>query len=239
MADVKLIAWTHFEAPEDIPWETDADGAEALIEFAGRACYESWSKPNPKTATNAGYIDHILEVGHFSVVEHGQATFYITGSRSMTHELVRHRHFSYSQLSQRYVPSSGEVVEPQIIAEDPDLHAMFDEARLTSQYAYEVLVDRLDRKLEGQPGARKRAREAARAVLPNATETKVVMTGNLRAWRHFIDLRATEHADVEIRKVAIAVLVDLTFQFPNVFADYSLLVHDDGMITASSSNREN
>ena len=67
---VKLIAWTHFEAPDEVPWSTDADGGQALAEFAGRACYQSWNKPNPATATNAGYLRHILEVGHGSVLEH-------------------------------------------------------------------------------------------------------------------------------------------------------------------------
>ena len=65
---VRLVASTHFTAP-DVPWTTDADGGEALIEFAGRACYESWDKPNPRTATNAGYLRHVLEVGHTSLFE--------------------------------------------------------------------------------------------------------------------------------------------------------------------------
>ncbi len=83
---VQTIAWTHFEAPEDVPWDTDTDGGQALAEFAGRACYQSWKKPNPATATNAGYLHHILEVGHLSVLEHGSVTFYLTGiSRSLTH----------------------------------------------------------------------------------------------------------------------------------------------------------
>ena len=91
---------------------------EPLAEFAGRACYQSWTKPNPSTATNAGYLRHILEVGHLSVLEHGSVTFYLTGvSRSLTHELIRHRHFSYSQLSQRYVPGrDAAMVEPDVIA---------------------------------------------------------------------------------------------------------------------------
>ncbi|ESV60919.1 thymidylate synthase, flavin-dependent [Mycobacteroides abscessus MAB_091912_2446] len=102
---VQLIAKTDFIAPPDIDWSTDADGGPALVEFAGRACYQSWSKPNPRTATNESYLRHVIEVGHLSVLEHASATFYITGiSRSCTHELIRHRHFSYSQLSQRFVP---------------------------------------------------------------------------------------------------------------------------------------
>ena len=118
----QVIAQTQFTPPADVPWETDVDGGQALAEFAGRACYQSWAKPNPRTATNAGYLRHILEVGHLSVLEHGSVTFYLTGvSRSLTHELIRHRHFSYSQLSQRYVPErDAGMVEPDVIAADPE-----------------------------------------------------------------------------------------------------------------------
>src|SRR3954465_13830213 len=124
---VKLIAWTHFEPPAEVPWDTDAEGGQALAECAGRACYQSWGKPNPATATNAGYLRHILEVGHLSVLEHGSVSFYLSGvSRSLTPERVRPRHFSYSQLSQRYVPErDAAMVEPAVIAEDPELHARF------------------------------------------------------------------------------------------------------------------
>src|SRR5215217_7539159 len=76
---VQLVAKTEFVPPADVPWSTDADGGQALAEFAGRACYQSWSKPNPSTASNAGYLRHILEVGHLSVLEHCVVTFYITG----------------------------------------------------------------------------------------------------------------------------------------------------------------
>ena len=76
---VQLIAKTEFLAPPDVPWSTDAEGGPALVEFAGRACYQSWSKPNPRTATNAAYVRHIIDVGHFSVLEHASVSFYITG----------------------------------------------------------------------------------------------------------------------------------------------------------------
>lgn len=59
---VRMVAHTQFTVPEDLGWETDAEGGSALAEFAGRACYQSWDKPNPRTATNAGYLRHILEV---------------------------------------------------------------------------------------------------------------------------------------------------------------------------------
>src|SRR6184192_1041371 len=145
---VQLVAWTQFEVPDDVPWSTDAAGGQALAEFAGRACYQSWQKPNPATATDAGYLRHIMEVGHLSVLEHGTVTFYVTGmSRSLTHELIRHRHFSYSQLSQRYVPErDAAMVEPDVIAADPELHALFTEAAEASVKAYEGLLEGLEKK---------------------------------------------------------------------------------------------
>ncbi|GAB3801778.1 FAD-dependent thymidylate synthase [Micromonospora zhanjiangensis] len=240
---VKLIAWTHFEAPEDVPWSTDAEGGQALAEFAGRACYQSWRKPNPATATNAGYLANILEVGHFSVLEHGSVTFYFTGvSRSFTHELIRHRHFSYSQLSQRYVPErDAAMVEPAVIADDPELHKKFVEATEASVRAYTELLEGLERRfsdVENPTLRRKQARQAARAVLPNATETRIVVTGNYRAWRHFVALRATEHADVEIRELAIECLRQLQRVAPNVFADFVISTLPDGTEIATSPYAE-
>ena len=220
---VQAIAWTHFEVPADVPWDTDADGGEALAEFAGRACYQSWKKPNPATATNAGYLRHILEVGI---------------SRSLTHELIRHRHFSYSQLSQRYVPErDAALVEPDVIAADPELHAKFLAAGEVAIAAYTELLEGLEKKFADVEQAtlrRKQARQAARAVLPNATETRIVVTGNYRAWRHFVAMRASEHADVEIRNLAIACLRELGKVAPNAFADFTISTLADGTEIASS-----
>lgn len=278
--DVRLIAWTHFQPPDNVPWNTDAHGGQALAEFAGRACYQSWDKPNPGTSTNAGYLKHILEVGHLSVIEHGTATFYFTGvSRSLTHELIRHRHFSYSQLSQRYVTvdaAGGEAVVPDVIVDDPYLAAVFTDAFEHTQQAYRELCHALERRMEQaatvcltcrQPvkrfedpvcwrcdtcgknlsehqvgvkdrtAVRKQARQAARAVLPNATETRIVVTGNYRAWRHFIAMRATEHADVEIREVAMKVLDVLKTHAPNVFGDFQISELADGTRIAGTHLR--
>ena len=238
-ASVQLIAKTEFFPPAEVPWSTDADGGEALAEFAGRACYQSWRKPNPATATNSGYLRHILEVGHLSVLEHGSVTFYITGiSRSLTHELIRHRHFSYSQLSQRYVPErDAAMVEPEVIAEDPKLHAKFVAASEAGVAAYNELLAGLEKKFADAPSGtlrRKQARQAARAVLPNATETRIVVTGNYRAWRHFIAMRATEAADVEIRALAVECLRQLQKAAANVFEDFTISTLPDGTEVASS-----
>lgn len=236
---VQLIAKTEFFPPAEIPWSADADGGEALAEFAGRACYQSWKKPNPATATNAGYLRHILEVGHLSVLEHGTVSFYVTGiSRSLTHELIRHRHFSYSQLSQRYVPEkNAKMVEPEVIAADPVLHEKFVKAAEASVAAYTDLLQGLEEHFAEVPNAtlrRKQARQAARAVLPNATETRIVVTGNYRAWRHFIAMRASEHADVEIRELAVECLRQLQKAAANVFDDFVIATLPDGTEVASS-----
>lgn len=244
---VQLIARTEFLAPPDVPWDTDADGGQALVEFAGRACYQSWSKPNPRTATNASYIKHIIDVGHFAVLEHASVSCYITGiSRSCAHELVRHRHFSYSQLSQRYVPEDdAQVVIPPGLEDDPELQEIVLAAADASRAAYLELLAKLEAKLDDQPAGsdrpaspgvlrRKQARQAARAVLPNDTESRIVVTGNYRAWRHFIAMRASEHADVEIRRLAIACLRELTTVAPAVFADFDITPLPDGTEVATS-----
>ena len=240
---VQLIAWTQFQAPEGVAWSTDAEGGQALAEFAGRACYQSWKKPNPATATNAGYLEHILETGHFSVLEHGSVSFYFSGiSRSLTHELIRHRHFSYSQLSQRYVPErDAAFVEPDVIAGDPELHKKFEDAADASLRAYTELLEGLEAKfadVESPTLRRKQARQAARAILPNAVETRIVVTGNYRAWRHFIALRATEAADVEIRELAVECLRQLQRVAPNVFGDFTISTLADGTEIAGSPHAE-
>src|ERR1700752_184958 len=172
---VQLIAKTDFLAPPDVPWSTDADGGPALVEFAGRACYQSWSKPNPRTATNAAYVRHIIDVGHFSVLEHASVSFYITGiSRSCTHELIRHRHFSYSQLSQRFVPEhDSEGVGPPGAQAHSEPQELFTRPADASRATYTELLAKLEAKFADQPNAvlrRKQARQAGPAGLPHAAE---------------------------------------------------------------------
>jgi thymidylate synthase (FAD) len=235
---VQVIARTRFDPPDDVPWETDADGGQALAEFAGRACYESWDKPNPATATNQGFLRHILEVGHGSVLEHASVSMYLTGvSRSLTHELVRHRHFSFSQLSQRHVADDAAVVEPAVVAEDPELHERFLAATDAALAAYRQLLDTLESRIPEAPNAalrRRQARQAARSLLPAALESRIVVTGNYRAWRHFIAMRASEHADVEMRAVAIACLRELQKIAGNAFDDFRISRLADGTEVAAS-----
>jgi len=191
--------------------------------------------------TNREFIQHIVDVGHGSVLEHAVWSFLVTGvSRSLTHELIRHRHFSYSQLSQRYVDESeSDFIEPDVIAEDPQLHAIWSEAVNATRQAYDQLVAGLEQRFTAVPEKtlrRKLARQAARSVLPNATETKIFVTGNARALRHFIELRGSEHADVEIRKVAVAILELMQKEAPAVFGDYELVPLADGSRATCTSH---
>lgn len=237
MLRVQLVGATAFLPPTDIPWDTDAEGGQALAEFAGRACYQSWSKSVPATATNAGYLRHILQVGHLSVLEHASATFYITGvSRALAHELIRHRHLSVSELSQRQQPSD-DIVVPAAIEKDPELRHVFVAATDAARATYTQLLATLEATIESAPAGtltRKQARQAARSVLTHATPTVLVVTGNLRAWRHFVGMRASDAADTEIRALAVAVLGELTRVAPHAFADFRISQLPDGTQTAAS-----
>ena len=231
------------EAEEVGRWETDtSEAGERLVETAGRVCYMSFSKPRP--GGNKAYIGHILEVGHGSVLEHAVFNFVISGvSRSFTHELIRHRAgFGFSQLSQRFVDESrAAFVEPDAIAEVPELHDAWIEAISACQRAYQTLADGLAARFADIPDKtlrRKKAREAARSVLPNATETKIFVTANARALRHFIEMRGDRAADVEIRKVALAVLRLLQAESPNLFGDYEIVELPEGGQAAVTAHRK-
>jgi thymidylate synthase (FAD) len=129
------------------------------------------------------------------------------------------------------------MVEPAVIAEDPVLHEKFLAAAEASVAAYAELLEGLEEHFADVPNAtlrRKQARQAARAVLPNATETRIVVTGNYRAWRHFIAMRASEHADVEIRELAVECLRQLQKAAANVFEDFVISTLPDGTEVASS-----
>jgi thymidylate synthase (FAD) len=226
-----------------VTWSSDSEvPAEVLCEIAGRVCYMSFARPRP--GGNRAYLEHIKESGHGSVLEHAVWNLLITGvSRSLTHELVRHRvGFSYSQLSQRYVDESdAEFIEPDIIASDSELHVVWTDAVQRAREAYVRLVRLLESKLEDESFAsrwlpfgaattnrRKVARQAARSVLPNATETKIFVTANARALRHFLEQRGSRHAEPEIRKLANVLLDVLQRESPHLFGDYRRIPLPDG-----------
>lgn len=217
---------THPEGRWDPTEERWVDGpadADELAEFAGRVCYQSWNRPNPATATNEGYLANIVSQGHFSVLEHASASFYITGvSRSLTHELIRHRHLSYSELSQRYVDVSdlGFVVPPVVTdVASPAIDDRFAYAKPQGLDDYGFVVGHLQ---DWHGVSRKDARGAARNLLPQGWETRIVVTGNHRAFREFLGKRLSPAAEPEIRNLAREICVQLKELAPNSYQDFEV-----------------
>lgn len=223
---VKLIASTGLEDPD---WAgtgyTDSgvrSSADELAEFAGRNCYQSFDRPNPATRANKDYLKHILDVGHESVLEHASATFYIEASRSVLIELERHRHLSFSVVSQRYVDANK---LPLVSIPDAINNSEVDPGftltdRVCNHHSASLrLYDDLVVALLAAGKSRKQAREAARAVLPNMTSSPMVVTGNHRAWRYVIKARWHEAADAEIRELAGELLTQLRRIAPATYQD--------------------
>ena len=230
---VTLISRPNFTEPPHLPvnWLGEGSDGEHLAEFAGRLCY--MSQANPAKRPTREYLDNIKKQGHGSVLEHANYSILLEGvSRSLTHELVRHRAgFAYSQLSQRYVDESHAafVVPPAIIG-DEKLESVWKTQVEGAQATYVALVEQLMERygwVADRVHRRKMAREAARAVLPNATETKIVVTGNARAWRTMLELRSSEGAEMEIRRLAIAALRLLQREAIGFFSDFVTYVAED------------
>src|SRR5689334_24139940 len=217
---VTLLARPTFTTPEHLPvnYIGESTDGEQLAEFAGRVCY--MSQHNPAKRSTREYLDNIKKQGHGSVLEHANYTLLLEGvSRSLTHELVRHRAgFAYSQLSQRYVDESeANFVVPPAIVGDETLEAEWRKQIEEAQRSYVSLVEHLMERyawVGDKVHRRKMAREAARGVLPNSTETKIVVTANARAWRTMLELRSSEGAELEIRRCAVAMLKLLQRESP-------------------------
>ena len=231
---VTLIGRPQFLEPAHLPvqWKGESSDGERIAEFAGRLCY--MSQHNPAGRTTAEYLGNILKQGHGSVFEHAQYVLLVEGiSRSCSHELVRHRAgFGYSQLSQRYVDEShAAFVMPPALQGDAALERAWTSQMESAQAAYVSAVEGLMAKYEwvaDRIHRRKMAREAARSVLPNATEVKIVVSANVRAWRTMLELRLGEGAELEIRRMALACLALLRDEAPALFADFDLYRTDDG-----------
>ncbi len=221
---------------EGVTFTTDAGAAaEVLAEIAGRTCYMSFGKGRK---TNREYLDNILTSKHGSVLEHAVWSLLITGvSRSLTHELVRHRAgFGYSQLSQRYVDEGdARYVVPPLYQENDELRARWRQTIETLRKAYVELADSTAQYVQQKHpemaprDRRKWARQAARSILPNACETKIFVTGNSRSWRHFLEMRGSPHADTEIRLLAVEICRVLKNESPNIFPDVEIYDEADGM----------
>lgn len=226
--DVTILAHTVITGSDQSNWDGDAlarigemefqpgaTDAETLMEYAGRECYDSHDRPNPATATTQTYLQRTLfEQAHWSIAEHASATLHITGvSRAFLTELTRHRHLSFSVRSQRFVDESdANVVMPPAIRDTDD--------RTRTKWRYDMVdaIETYANQVEALGNLpRKQAREAARSVLPNAVETRMVVTANLRAWKNVIDLRTAPGVDAEMVEVMNLVRNQLATIAPTIF----------------------
>ena len=228
-----LIARPQFVEPAHLPvtWLGESTDGERLAEFAGRLCY--MSQRNPAKRQTREYLENIKRQGHGSVLEHAVYAVLVEGvSRSLTHELVRHRAgTAMSQLSQRYVDESeANFVVPPAIIGDEALETAWRAQVEGAQAAYVALVEQLMdryRWVDDKVHRRKMAREAARGVLPNSTETKIVFTANARSWRTLLELRAGEGAELEISRLAVAIIRLLQAEAPAFFNDFEVYTAAD------------
>lgn len=223
MSDMKVMLLAH--TPD----------AEKTVATAARLCYSSsdigslcQGLTDEKTAD---FIDMLVSIGHESVLEHVSFTFGIEGiSRACSHQLVRHRIASYSQKSQRYVNENGfEFITPPAIEENSEAKAEFDRTVELISESYDKIADMLTRShkerfiAEGldeksaEAKARKLANEDARFILPNACETKIVVTMNVRSLFNFFRHRCCNRAQWEIRAVANEMLKLCLQAAPNIF----------------------
>lgn len=199
---VTLLAHTKINEEAVSEWmeiQESSTDAETLLTMAGRNCYRSFHRPNEATRDDADYLNRTLEEqGHWSIAEHATATLYFTGvSRAFLTELTRHRHLSFSVESQRFINANdANIVMPPAVREldkeDQDWFLLLAEESIEDYKAIQADLDHLPKKQRN---------EAARGLLPNCVETRMVVTGNLRAWHEVIQRRTQPDADAEIQEV--------------------------------------
>ncbi|MGB0671264.1 MAG: FAD-dependent thymidylate synthase [Rhodospirillales bacterium] len=209
--------------------------SEMLVEFGGRQCYRSFRKGRDSRA----YLRNIIDSGHGSVLEHVSLNIAMAGvSRSFSLELIRHRAGTgISQESQRYVPAREvRFVVPPLMVQRFEADAAYREARIKERdtvieayiRAQEIATEEVEKLDIDGTDRKKRVNEAARAVLPNEAETRMLWTGNLRALRHIIALRGAIGADLEMRRWAKVLLDVVTPYAPNIFEDFEVGTAPDG-----------
>ena len=241
---ITLVARPHFLEPAHVPvaWVGQASDGERLSEFAGRLC--TMSQRNPAGRSTSEFLDTIRQQGHGSVLEHASYSLLLEGiSRALTHELVRHRPgFAYSEVAQRHV-GEGDlrfVMPPAIIGDEALERAWLAQVQ-DAERAHATLVDSLMTRyawMADKIQRRRTAREAALGVLPNSIETRMLVTGNVRAWRTMLEVRASEDADLEFRRLAIAVLGVLRAEAPMCFSDFEVYLAADRREAARATYRK-
>lgn len=221
-----------FLEDENLKWKRIdiTSDADETVELAGRLCYMSFGNLQSRR-NNCEYIQNLIDQGHESVLEHVNWSFIITGvSRGFTHQLVRHRvGFAFSQLSQQYFNESNALmVEPFIIKKHSHISEKWNHITNKSKETYIELLDLLE-KLEKDDNSltfiekkeiKRLKYSAARSVLPNATESKIFVTANARAIRHFLKVRGSIPGDEEMRNVSAELLKLVSEDSKALFSDF-------------------
>ena len=202
------IVKPYFEFVEEV----NAMDMMKRIERIGRVCYKSEDKITEKSAGK--FVQMIIKNGHESVLEHEKITVRIVCDRGVSHEIVRHRIASYSQESTRYCNYSDEkfcneitVIKPVFWSEDSKEYQLWRETVKRVEESYMSLIT-----MGASP-------QEARSVLPNSLKTEIVVTMNLREWRHFFRLRSSEKAHPQMREIACMMLIDFKKILPDIFTD--------------------
>ncbi|MCL1119751.1 FAD-dependent thymidylate synthase [Shewanella seohaensis] len=221
-----------FLKDECLEWiRTGGTEAEELVEVSGRLCYLSFGKDRQSPRNNKEYIANLILQGHESVLEHVSWTIILSGvSRGFTHQLVRHRvGFSFSQLSQQYHDESEALfVVPPTIEKNKELFSVWSDNMYKSICTYRKIITTFENTKLSKKEHLRELRSAARSILPNATETKIVITVNARSLRHFFTVRGSLEGDWEMRRVACA-LFELVYQdAPSIFFDFKKIEMSDG-----------
>jgi thymidylate synthase (FAD) len=211
------LSWSH---------EDNASDPELVAEAAGRVCYMSFGKMQHRMSTQ-DYLANILSQGHDSVLEHANFTLLADGiTRALSHQLVRHRiGFAYSQLSQQYHDEThAEFAEPQCLEDDLLLREQWVQWCAATRSMHESLLAAASGEAASsgmnQKEMQRHSRSVARTVLPNATSTTLMITGNARAWRHMLKTRGSIIGDMEMREYCIYVYRVLLQVAPNLFGGF-------------------
>lgn len=180
------------------------------IEKHGRVCYKSENKITEESAER--FVDMILKNGHESVIEHEKITVKIICDRGVSHEIVRHRIASYSQESTRYCNYSDDkfgneltVIKPCFWKEETEQYTIWEQTMKNIEQTYNHLI---------AMGAKP---QEARTILPNSLKTEIIVTMNLREWRHFFKLRTSERAHPQMREIASKILDEFRKKIPIIF----------------------
>lgn len=199
-------------------FEEDIDPVKILktIERAGRTCYKSETKIDDGTAER--FIASILKRGHESVIEHEKITVRIICDRGVSHEIVRHRMASYSQESTRYCNYSNDKFGSQLTFIKPCFWDENTEDGAKKMQLWEKSMLEIEKEYFEllEMGAKP---EEARSILPNSLKTEIIVTMNLREWRHFFKLRADKAAHPQMREIAYMILDEFKRLLPVVFGD--------------------